>query len=428
MNELSLLVTLNRPTYPVIDTEQIGYVLLEAKPGVSANQEQRYTPLNLALVLDRSGSMAGEKLAYLKQAARLVVERLSPQDMLSIILFDDRADVWVPCQFVSDPRQLIQRIEAIQERGGTHMSTGLGAGLQQLHAVSGQGRVNRLVLLTDGETWEDAESCRDLARQAGQSGVAITALGLGEDWNQQLVMDLAMLSGGNWHYVDDPARLAAAFQDIVSALQDTQITNVYLILRLLEGVRPRAVWRVTPLIDRLSHQAISERDVQVHLGDIQAAGQSVLVELTWPPRQPGHYRLAQAELRYDLPLSGIVGQKVQQNILVPFEPTPQLMPDGRVMNVVEKVTAFKLQTQALAEVAAGQSAKATQKLRAAATRLLSLGDEGRAQEALHLAEQLTAGQSLSARQTKRLYSATRKLDTGELNAPDQNTLPKEVNS
>lgn len=414
LNELILTVTLNKSAYPVLDTEQLGYVLVEARPTIPAGQEQSRPPLNLALVLDRSGSMAGEKLDNLKRAARLVVQRLSPQDMLTIILFDDRADIWVPCQFVRDPQMFLARIEAIQERGGTHLSTGLAAGLQQLQTVAGAGRVNRLILLTDGETWEDADKCRELARQAGQSGVVITALGLGEEWNQQLLTDIAVFSGGNWHYIDDPAQLVAAFQNVVSTMQATTITNVNLILRLLEGVRPRTVWRVTPLIDRLSHQALSARDVQVYLGDLQIGGQSALVELTWPPRQTGHYRLAQAELRYDQPLERLMGQKVQQNILVSFAQTGDTPPDGRVMNVVEKVTAFKLQTQALADVSLGHMAQATQKLRAAATRLLSLGEEEKAQEALNLAEQLNAGQALSARQTKRFYSATRKLDTGEL--------------
>jgi Ca-activated chloride channel homolog len=416
--EVNLAVDMNKPQYPVLGADQVAYIYVEATPNANLPVAAGSVPLNLAFVLDRSGSMSGKPMQDLKQAAKLAVDRLGPQDLVSIVIFDDHADIVVPTQPAANKTALMAKIDAISERGGTHMSAGMQQGLNQLQQGLGAGRVNRMILLTDGETWEDQPNCLQLAQQAGQMGIPITALGLGEEWNLQLLTGLASASGGTCEYVDAPEKVIAAFQGIVSAMQGTVVANAHMTLRLVMGVRPRAVWRVMPLIERLSHRALSERDVQVSLGDLQQKGQSVLVEFTMPPRQAGTYRMAQAEVSYDVPGSGARDQKAQVDVMVQFvqDQAAAQAVNGRVMNIVEKVTAFKLQTQALDEAAVGNIANATQKLRAAATRLLNLGELEMAQEAQAAADQMASGQQLSPKVTKRLHAATRKLDMSDLGA------------
>ena len=198
----------------------------------------------------------------------------------------------------------------------------------------------------------------------------------------------------------------------VRTAQATVVQNAEAILRLIPGVTPRAVWRVTPLISRLDHRAIAERDVQVALGDVdREQGQSLLVEILIPPRHPGTYRVAQAEVNYDVTATGLVGEKAKVDVILDFttDPARALETNPYVMNIVEKVTAHKLQTRALAEAAEGNVAGATQKLRAAATRLLELGQEDLARTALDEAARLERGERLSAHGTKKLRYETRKL-------------------
>jgi Ca-activated chloride channel homolog len=414
--EVNLIATLNRPQYAVLNTDQVAYVYVEANPASHVPIGAGSAPLNLTFVLDRSGSMSGKPIHDLRQAVKMALDRLTPQDLVSVVIFDDKADLIVPSQPALNKAMLMAQVDGIKERGGTQMSSGMQMGLAQLQQGFGAGRVNRMILLTDGETWEDQAHCRQLAQQAGQMGVPITSLGLGEEWNLQLLTDLAGASGGTYEYIDPPDKIVQVFQTIVSTMQGTLIANANLTLRLVLGVRPRAVWRVTPLIERLTHRALSDRDVQVSLGDLQQNGQSVLVELTFPPRQPGTYRMAQAEVSYDVPGSGLRGEKAQSEIMVAFTPDQVAAQavNGRIMNIIEKVTAFKLQTQALDEAAAGNAAGATRKLRAAATRLLSLGEQEMAQQAQAAADQMAAGQQLSPKQTKRLHAATKKLDMSDL--------------
>lgn len=411
--EVTIKPALNRPRFPASDGEQAAYVIIEARPRES--QAAAGAPLNLALVLDRSGSMAGQKIRDLRQAARLTLDRLGPQDLLSIVLFDDHVDVIAPARPVADKSALLAQIDRIDERGGTQISLGLQAGLNQLQPGIGPDRVSRLVLLTDGETWDDENRCRDLAQAAAQLGVPITALGLGDEWNQTLLTDLADLSGGNWEFIDTPDRILGAFQHVVAAMQRTVITNAALILRFVSGVQARGVWRVRPLIDKLSARAIGERDVQVALGDLQPEGQSVLVELSLPPRAPGDYRLAQVEVNYDIPGGG-AGEKSAADVVVTFvaNPADATAVDGMVMNTVERVTAFKLMTRALDERDAADAPQRTQRLRAAATRLLDAGEMELARQAQDAAAQIDAGGSLTPGATKRLVSATRRLDMSDL--------------
>ena len=408
--EVSLQCTLGKPNVPVTQTQQLAYVLIEAKPtGAVANVQM---PLNFSLVLDHSGSMAGEKLRDLKEAVKLVLDLMQPQDYGSLVIFDDKADVISPSQPVTNKAHLKSLVDGIRDGGGTEMSKGMKLGLAEVQKAIDPMRVSRILLLTDGQTFGDEDKCQQLGADAGRLGVPITALGLGDDWNEELLDAIAEASGGVSDWIDVPHKIEQYFQSALQSMQATVVNNAQLILRLVRGVTPRQVWRVIPLISQLSPIALSDRDVQVHLGDLEKEqGQSVLVELLLPPRSAGSYRIAQAEVGYDVPAAGVVGEKVRSDILLTFTDDPSLAQqyDPRVMNLVEKVTAFKLQTRALDEAKAGNIAGATQKLRAAATRLLEMGEAELAAAAEEEARRLEQGQEMSAAGTKKLRYETRKL-------------------
>jgi Ca-activated chloride channel family protein len=410
--EVQLTVQTNKTTFPATEGQQLAYVLIEAMPtGAVANVQM---PLNFSLVLDHSGSMSGAKLSNLKEAAQLAIDQMGPQDLASIVIFDDKVKVIAPNQPVTDTADLKHQIESIRDGGGTEMSRGMRKGLEELQKGLGPSQVSRMLLLTDGETFGDEDVCRRLAAEAGEQSIAITALGLGEEWNEQLLDDIAQASGGTSDFIPEgqPGVILSAFERHVRAAQATVVQNAEMILRLVTGVMPRAVWRVTPMIAKLGHRVLSDRDVQVTLGDMdREQGQSVLIEMLIPPRQPGTYRIAQAEVSYDVAATGLVGEKAKSDAILEFtaDPAQAMQTNPRVMNIVEKVTAHKLQTRALDEAAAGNIAGATQKLRAAATRLLELGEEELAQTALDEAKRLERGESMSSRGTKKLRYETRKL-------------------
>ena len=408
--EVNLTVSLNKTHFPVTGTRQLAYALIEATP--SQAMETVQMPLNLSLVLDKSGSMAGRKIGDLRTAAKMAIDQLTPDDFISLIVFDDTSSVVFPSQKATDKKALKQAVDRIRDGGGTHISFGMSKGLAELEKQLGADRASRMILLTDGETFGDEQGCRNLAKQAGDEGIPISAFGLGEDWIEELLDDIADASGGSSDYIDTPDKIAGAFQRAVRTVQAAVVQNASLVLRLSNGVTPRAIWRVTPMISRLGAQHLSDRDVQATLGQLaKGEGQSILVELLFPARGAGRYRMAQAETSYDVPSHGLIAEKIKTDIVVDFTTDPQAAKqyDARVMNIVEKVTAHKLQTRALDAAAAGDVATASKQLRAAATRLLELGETGLAETAQQEADRLDDEGEMSAGGTKKLRYETRKL-------------------
>ena len=409
-DDVTLTCRLNKAHLPVMNTQQLIYVLIEATPGAGVAQVQM--PLNLSLVLDKSGSMQGKKIQNLREAAKLAVDRLGPDDTISIVAFSDRKYLIAESQPVTDKEDLKKKIDRIRDGGGTAISGGMGQGLAELDKALSPDRVSRMLLLTDGQTFGDEKQCKKLGKKAGTDGIVVNALGLGDDWNEELLDEIAEASGGVADFIDSPDKIVQFFEQAVQSMQDTVVQNAQMILRLANGVRPRQVWQVLPMISNLGYQPLSDRDVQVALGELEKGQpRSLLVELLVNPRPAGRYRIAQTEVSYDIPGLKLSGEKVKADILLDFTGDVALAKeyDAEVMNIVEKVTAFKLQTRALEEAKMGNVAGASQALRAAATRLLEIGEEDLAESALEEADNLEKSGQMSSYGTKKLRYQTRKL-------------------
>ena len=308
-NDLTLTCQLNKASLPVMSTQQLVYVLIEAVPGAGMARVQ--VPLNLSLVLDKSGSMQGKKIKSLRHAAKLVVDRLGPQDTISIVAFSDRKYLIAESQAVANKEALKKKIDRIRDGGGTAISGGMGQGLAELEKELAPDRVSRMLLLTDGQTFGDEKQCTKLGQKAGKKGSVVHALGLGDDWNEDLLDAIADASGGVADFIDSPDKIVTFFDQAVQSMQDTVVQNANMVLRLANGVTPRQVWQVLPMISNLGYQPLSDRDVQVALGEMEKGQpRSLLVELLIGPRPAGNYRLAQAEINYDVPGLGRCHAKI----------------------------------------------------------------------------------------------------------------------
>jgi Ca-activated chloride channel homolog len=371
--ELNLRATLARPFLAASNTAQVAYLLLEIQPSQVVAQVRM--PVNVSFVIDRSGSMKGDKMDRVRKATSMALELLNEQDIVSVVIFDHRNEVLIPAVTVRDPNELKDRISRIRDAGGTKIAPALEKGLREIEKDR-SGAIRRLVLLTDGQT-ENENECLLRAEDAGRIGVPITALGVGKDWNEDLMIEMANRSGGSADYIARPDEITEYFQNTVQRAQSTAINNATLNLRLVQGVTPRAVWQVLPLINNMGYQPISDRDVSVPLGELETnQSRTLLIELMVDPRPVGTYRVGQAETTYDVPALQLSAEKAKVDVMLTFTADQgqinQVNPG--VMNIVEKVSAFKLQTRALQDIASGDVAGATQKLKSAVTRLLSQGE------------------------------------------------------
>jgi Ca-activated chloride channel family protein len=407
---LTLQTTWGRDPLPAGGDGQLAYLLLDVGATGEATAAGNL-PLNLSLVLDHSGSMGGPKLDHLKDAVSRIIDELTPQDTLSIIVFDEHAKVIVPATHVTDKDALKAAVAGIREAGGTQMSSGLQAGLTEVAREHQAGTVSRILLLTDGQTWGDAEQCERLAEQAGQQEIPISAFGVGadEDWSVSLLDKIAEKSHGEADYIAQPAGMLASFRGTVQTMQNTVVKGAVLTLQLAAGVTARSVYRINPMIGRVTPQQPDANTVEVTIGDVQRdRNMTVLAELVVPPRKPGQYRIVRAAVRStagnEAPVEG-----AGRDVLLNFAAGARTQGDPRVMNIVEKATAFKLQTRALEEAEIGNVEAASRNLRSAATRLLNLGETDLAQAAESEAQQLEQRGQMSSAGTKKLTFATRKL-------------------
>ena len=387
---------------PVTGGSQVAYVLLEAKP--TEMMAQVRMPLNFALVIDHSGSMKGAKLRNVKEAVKMVIDRLEPSDYISVVIFDDTSQVIIPSMSAIDPVGMKAAIDRIQDAGGTAMSFGMAMGLGELRRQNIPNAVNRMILLTDGVTYGDTERCRQLARDAGATGIAIYPLGIGQDWDESLLDDIGQLSGGMpAEYIKRPEDAMSIFQQQIQSAVAVAVRNATLTLRLPTGVSPRKAVKVLPIISDFGQSVLSDRQVVMSLGDLEKDNpQSVLVELMIDPRPAGLFRIAQAELTYDVPIAGIVGERVRDDIKVTFtsDPNQSAQVNALVMNFAEKANAHRLVTRVLDEYK--RTGKVTTRLAPSVTRVLD-------EETQVALEQINQGQQISQEQIKSIGNKTRKL-------------------
>lgn len=189
-------------------------------------------PLNLGLVLDRSGSMAERnKLAFAREAAAFAVRELAPTDRVSVTTFDGRVETIAPNAPAADKARLVALIDGITPRGGTALHGGWAEGAAQVHAHLTAGGLNRVILLSDGlanvgESRPDAVATAVHAR--ARDGVSTTTLGLGDEYNEDLLEAMARSGDGNYYYVESPAQLPGIFQTELHGLSATVGTDVTL--------------------------------------------------------------------------------------------------------------------------------------------------------------------------------------------------------
>jgi Ca-activated chloride channel family protein len=408
-NELNIRCIMSKDSLPVTGGEQAVYALVDIRAGTGTTLGTM--PANIALVLDRSGSMDGEKMNNLKEAVGYVVDHLGDNDLVSVTIFDDQVETLVPSGPANSRDEIKTGLARVIVRGGTQISDGLSAGLAEVKKGISKDRVNRIVLLTDGQTWDDEDACLTLADEAGRLGVAITSIGIGEEWNEKLLLQIAERSRGNSHWIQNPIAILDAFRQEMEGMQSVAATNVTMNGRMSPGVRPVRVFTTVPMIADVSARTVNGNMVQADLGSLDGRkGQAVLIEARVPAHKAGAFRVGQVEIGY-LPAGGLSSRSIKANLNITFaaDAAGAAKVNAEVMNLVEKVTAFKLQTQALTEADAGNIVAATRKFQAAATVLLDLGEDELADAVKSEIAALKRTGSLTAAGTKKLEYGTRKL-------------------
>lgn len=291
--EVELDLSLATPVMTA-DEVQKAYIKISLD-GFELPGERVRTPANVAIVLDRSGSMSGEKIRQAREAAIMALERLDERDIVSIIAYDSSAEVVVPATKLQEPQPVYRAIRHIRAGGNTALFAGVSKGAQELRKFLDRTRVNRVILLSDGLANVGPASPSELGR-LGQSlareGISVTTIGLGLGYNEDLMTQLAGMSDGNHAFVENAADLARIFHyefgDVLSVVAQDLIIEI----RCLNGVRPLR------LLGREGE--ISGDRVSTRLNQLYSEQEKYLVlEVEVPAQQPGkELELASVQIDY----------------------------------------------------------------------------------------------------------------------------------
>ena len=215
-----------------------------ALTGFALQADRERAPANIAIVLDKSGSMQGAKIREAKRAAIMAVQRLSAQDIVSIVTYDSSVRVVVPATRASDKHSIISAIQSIQAGGNTALFAGVSRGAGELRKFLSEERVNRVILLSDGLANRGPSSPGELAELGARlvrEGISVTTLGLGLGYNEDLMTQLAMASEGNHAFIENAGELAAIFDYEFGDVLSVVAQDVVIKIRCAEGIRPLRV-------------------------------------------------------------------------------------------------------------------------------------------------------------------------------------------
>jgi Ca-activated chloride channel family protein len=355
------------------------------------------TPVNVAFVIDRSGSMSGPRIAQAREAAIMAVNRLDQNDIASVVIFDNKVDVLIPAQPVNDRGMFANGIRRIDVRGSTAIHDGVMEGAREVRKFKDPKRLNRIVLLSDGQANVGPSQPADFARLGSAllgEGISVSTIGLGLGYNEDLMLQLARASDGNHAFANAPNDLIQIFNrefdDVLAACAQTVAIDV----EVGSGVK---------LVRSLSREgSLQSERASFQMNQVYAATEHyVLMELEVDAATTANEQdLGRVHVSYTVPETG-----ARETIDAPIR--------GRFSASADEVKAARDQTVTVAVV--------EQTLRERAQEAVKLRDQGKHTEAAKLfqqnVEEIQTVQGILAAPSKALDGLQRQYDAFSRTAP-----------
>lgn len=263
--------------------------------GFEIEDRKDRTAVNVAIVIDKSGSMSGEKIQKAKEAARLAVERMGKDDIVSVIAYDTSVQVLVPATKAADKQAIYNGIARIAAGGNTALFAGVSKGADEVRKFLDRNRVNRVILLSDGLANVGPSQPGELAALGGsliKEGISVTTLGLGLDYNEDLMQRLARASDGNHAFVEQADDLARFFNLEFGDVMAVVAQDVDVEITCGSGVRPvRVLGRDADIVGQKVHARLNQL--------ISGREKFIMLEVEVPPGEAGGDRaIADVRVRY----------------------------------------------------------------------------------------------------------------------------------
>jgi len=400
-------ILFSRKQLPRLDEPQLVYVLLNLFPSEEQKKETASAPLNICLVLDCSTSMKGEKLDIVKATAVQLMRRLKAQDIFSVVSFGDRAEVVIPATRQANLQRSENRIHMLKNSGGTEIFRGLETGLAEVRRYASPKNINHIILLTDGRTYGDEQSCYELAQVAAQEGVGISGLGIGSGWNDVFLDQIANSTGGSSMFVSKPKDIERLLNEKFTHLTQAFAENITLDYEIQADVSLNYAFRLRPETTPLGSEN------PLILGPIlHDSPLSVLFEFRIQPQlnKQEQVQILKGKINITSAAASTLLPPIPMDISLPVLdlPIPE-PPPAALIQALSKLTLYRIQEKARTEVESGHYEKASAHLQNMATHLLARGERSLARTIMLEAEHIEKEKSFSESGDKRIKYGTRAL-------------------
>lgn len=409
----TLQITPSKRSLMPLPEPQVIYLLTEIFPDPRATQvgAQRESRLNLTLVLDRSNSMSGARIEGLKHAGHQIVDNLDDNDIISVVTFNDRAETVIPATTVTDRPSLKARISMMAASGGTEIYHGLKAGVDENRKFLGPRLINHVILLTDGHTYGDQESCLELAGEASTEGIGISAMGLGYDWNDEFLDEIASRTGGNTVYINSANEVVRFLNNQVRSLSNAFAERMKLSVAPDPDIVLETAFKLSP-----HPQPLPVDGGVIPLGSLQLNRPiSALLQFQIPSKiSEGFRSIGRIVATGDILVNQNQSYQMVSDFASEVTSNPSREdPPTAILDALSKLTLYRLQERARESLESGNVHEATRRLENLATRLLELGQGDLANQALSEARRVAHTSALSEQGSKNLKYQTRYLLLGD---------------
>jgi Ca-activated chloride channel family protein len=389
--------------------------------------KRRRVPLNVAVVLDKSGSMqGGDKMENAKLGAIEIIERLTRDDIFSLVVYDNSPRVIIPAQRVRDKDSLIRMVSRVRAGGSTALYGGVCFGASEVRKGMSCEYVNRIILLSDGLANVGPQSTEELAHLGcalGREGITVTTIGVGLDYNEDLMTALAARSDGNAYFASSSLELPRIFAEEIGEAMTVVARDVRIRIRCADGVAPLSV------IGR--DGTIAGREMTVTVGKLYGLNEKyALFEVRVPRNSAGEeLEVARVDVEYSDPATSKT-MNSSQNVEVTYHADRKVVEErqnGEVLKQTALTRTSERKREAVALADKGDHAGAASLIRQNALELEKVAQQcdndkelfDEAEVCKEISEDISSNEGLTRYQRKAVVNQAYTQSTQQGYVPDK---------